>query len=86
MKVIGEIDELPDFGGIELRGLGDGLVPVLAVEQHEHGIADLVAVFVEGDGSGGYGGGLGDAVDGAEGGGDGVDMRGGMLRLGRLGR
>ena len=37
--VLGEIDELPDLGGVEAGLLGDGLVPVLAVEQHDHGVA-----------------------------------------------
>ena len=46
---------------LSLGRLGDGLVPVLAVEQHQHGVADLVLVLVEGDGAGGDGGGLGDA-------------------------
>src|ERR1700722_5982290 len=85
VKILGQIDELPDFGGVKTRCFDDGFMPVLAVEQHEHRVADLVAVFVEGDRAGGYGGGFGDAVDGAEVGGNGVDMRNGML-LGRLGR
>ena len=34
--VFGEVDELPDLGGVEFGGLGDGLVPALAVEEHDH--------------------------------------------------
>src|SRR5271170_1977241 len=75
MKVLGQIDELPDFSGVEARCFGDGFMPVLAVEQHEHRVADLVAVFVESDRASGYGGGFGDAVDPAEGGGNGVGVR-----------
>jgi hypothetical protein len=74
--VFGEVDELPDLGGVELGSLGDGLVPVLAVEQHDHGASDVVLVFVEGDGAGGDGGGLLQRGDGAEGGGDGGGLRG----------
>src|SRR5580704_2733160 len=86
VKVLGQIDELPDFSGVETRCFGDGFMPVLAVEQHEHGVADLVAVFVEGDRASGYSGGIGDAVDFAEGRGNGVNMRGMLLwRLGGRG-
>ena len=71
VRVFGEVDELPDLGGIELGGFGNGLVPSLAVEQHEHGVTDLIEILVESDGAGGDSGGLRDTVDGAECGGDG---------------
>ena len=66
MKIFGEVDELPDLGGVELGGFGNGLVPSLAVEQHEHGVTDLIEILVESDGAGGDSGGLRDTVDGAE--------------------
>ena len=63
--VFGEVDELPDLGGVELWGFGDGLVPMLVVEQHEHGVADFVEVFVEGNRACDCGGRFGDPVYGA---------------------
>ncbi len=65
VRVFGEIDELPDLGGVEFGSFSDGLVPVLAVEQHEHGVADLVEILVERNGASGDGGGFGGAIDGA---------------------
>ncbi len=32
--VVDEVDEVPDFGGVEEWGFGDGHVPVSVVEEH----------------------------------------------------
>ena len=65
--VFGEVDELPDFGGVELRKLGGGLVPVLAVDEHDHGAGRRLSWYsCRVMGAGGDGGGLGDASDGAQ--------------------
>ena len=76
--VLGEVDELPDFCGVEARLLGNGLVPVLAVYEHDHRVADLVVALAEGDGAGENGGGFRRRGDCAEGGGD----RCGRVRFG----
>lgn len=52
MNIFGEVDELPDFGGVEFRELGGGFVPVLAVDQHDHGPGGFILIFVEGERTG----------------------------------
>ena len=63
MGIFGLIDELPDFGGVQARLLGDGLMESFAVEQHDHRVAGGVGELVERDGSGGDGGGLREGWD-----------------------
>ena len=50
--VVGEVDELPDLGGVEDGLFGDGLVPGGVVEQHAHGALHVVHVLVEGEAAG----------------------------------
>ncbi len=64
--VVGEVDEVPDFGGVEERSLGDGHVPVSVVEQHGDGTLDCVVDFDEGEVAGLDGGRFGDFGDGTE--------------------
>ena len=66
--------------------IGDGLVPILAVEQHEHGVADLVEILVEGNRAGCDRGGLRNAIDGAEGNGNRACIRHVAVRLCRADR
>ncbi len=67
VRVFCLVDELPDFGGVEFGKLGGGLVPVLVVDEHDHGVLEAVLILVEGDGAGGDCGGFGDAFDCAKG-------------------
>ncbi len=38
VRVFCLVDELPDFGGVEFWKLGGGFVPVLVVDEHDHGV------------------------------------------------
>ncbi len=52
-------------------GLGDGLVPALAIDEHQHGALVVVLIVMKGQRTGRCGLGFGNALDGAEGFGDG---------------
>src|ERR1700722_15190865 len=66
VSVFGLVDELPYLGGVEFWSFGDGLVPALAVEEHDHRVGDPVLVLVERDGASDGGGGLGGSLNGAK--------------------
>ena len=68
--VLGEIEDLPDLGGVEGGFFGDGHVPGGVVEGHAHGILDPVHGLVEGEAASADGFAFGDAGDGAKGGGE----------------
>ena len=55
MRIFGEVHQLPDLRGVEDGIFGDGHVPGSFVEQHAHGVLDLVHGFVEGEAPGLYG-------------------------------
>lgn len=74
VDVFGEVDEGPDFGRVELDDFGHGFDPVLAVEEHDHGVAVVAIEFVERHFARADGLRFWDARDGAELGGD----RGGL--------
>ena len=61
VHVIGEVDELPDLGAIEVRFFGDRHVPRGFIEQHAHGFCDHILLLVEGEPAGLAGGGLDDS-------------------------
>lgn len=52
VSVLSEVNKLPDLSGVELGFLRGGLMPALAVEQHDHRAGGFVLVLVEGDGAG----------------------------------
>lgn len=65
MNVAGGVGEAPDLHGIELRALGDGLMPAGSVEEHEHALRCCVHVLAQDHEAGSDAGGLGYRLDGA---------------------
>src|SRR5271170_3632161 len=47
--IVGQIDQFPDFHRIEDRALGNGHVPVHAIEEHLVGVASEVVYLVQGE-------------------------------------
>ena len=47
MRVIRQVDERPDLGGIEHRSFRNWIVPVLAVKQHLHRFCDHIVDLAE---------------------------------------
>jgi hypothetical protein len=53
VRILRQIDEFPNFGGVEFWLFGDGHVPGRVVEQHAHGVLHVIEELVEGEAAGG---------------------------------
>ena len=70
MGIVGEIDQGPDLGRAELRSFGHRHMPRRPVEQHDHWVAGGLLELVESHLTASRGGGLGQADNGRQRGGD----------------
>src|SRR5580658_11225811 len=66
VQILRGVDQFPNLDGIEPRRLGYLVMPVLAVEQHQHDAGLGVHIFVERQPASLYRRALGDALDDAE--------------------